>query len=283
MDGLVFRGEGKCAFCCVVMVSVGTRRFRMTVDTRAARSGIRTSFAEQLHRSPSTRGAVARGCCGEGKVGGGQGEMVALGRRGRTDVLRLGLRSDQGANGLGDVVWTEVEFGEVEEAASGLVLGSPETSAWGAMYRRDEEGHAWVEFQALGVALLAVDLDPTSETLCRLRVIEPQVLEGPVVWEVPAYFEGSPRGERVLDDGWSGVRVLGKSLRHGRQTVQVVVDSGRRVVITPLSCPWRVGGAGGDQWMPCFGRRGCESWRGTRILHGPGGVWDDGLGPADCL
>ena len=51
-------------------------------------------------------------------------------------------------------------------------------------------------FELLGVALLAVDMDLTSETSCRLQVIEPQVLEGPVVWEVPVYFDGTPRGEQ---------------------------------------------------------------------------------------
>ena len=79
--GPVFQAGEKSTFRCVVMVSVGARRFRMIVDTRAERSGIRTKFAEQLHRSPSTRGSVARGCRGEGGVGSG-GERV-----GRDGVL----------------------------------------------------------------------------------------------------------------------------------------------------------------------------------------------------
>ena len=47
-------------FNCVVMVTVGTQRFRMTVDTGAARSLIRAKFADQLRRSAKTREAVVR-------------------------------------------------------------------------------------------------------------------------------------------------------------------------------------------------------------------------------
>ena len=229
-------------FNCVVMVTVGTQRFRMTVDTGAARSLIRAKFADQLRRSAKTREAVVRRFKGdrailcEGVVKGMETKPVQV-----VDVLRLGLRSDDGARRTGELVEVEAEFGELEDAADALLLGFPQALAWGAAFAKDVDGHVWVEFRTLGVTLLAEGPTVPSEGSCRLRAIEPQVLEGPRVCDVSAYLDGAPQGEWILDDGWPGVKVVERPLSLGRQVVQMIVEPHQRVVLTPVRCPWRIG------------------------------------------
>ena len=43
---------------CVVPVTIGKHQFRLTVDTGAARSLVKTRFAEQLRKSPKTKDVV---------------------------------------------------------------------------------------------------------------------------------------------------------------------------------------------------------------------------------
>ena len=48
----------KTGFNCVIVVRIGGVPFRVVLDTGAARSLIRTSFAEQLRKNKKTKGAT---------------------------------------------------------------------------------------------------------------------------------------------------------------------------------------------------------------------------------
>jgi hypothetical protein len=48
----------KTGFMCVIVVRIGGVPFRVVLDTGAARSLIRTSFAEQLRKDRRTNGAT---------------------------------------------------------------------------------------------------------------------------------------------------------------------------------------------------------------------------------
>ena len=87
-----------------------------------------------------------------------------------------------------------------------------------------------------------------------------------------------------MDDGWLGVRVLGEPVKRGRQTVQVVVDSGRRVVFTPSSCPWRLGGVGedGGEGVQAGGAVISGVGRGSRESEDARGRWHQSGGRPGC-
>jgi len=143
-------------FHCVIPVTVGSQQFRMTVDTGAARSLIKTRFASDLRRSPKTRDSVVLRAKADRPVsciGICQGmESPVL-----EHVTRLNLSFDEVSDGRGKPrrVSTEVDFAELEGASDMLLLGFPQIAEWGLNITRDDDGHVWVEFTKLGVTVLS--------------------------------------------------------------------------------------------------------------------------------
>jgi len=143
-------------FHCVVPVTIGSQQFRMTVDTGAARSLIKTRFATDLRRSVKTRDSLVLRAKADRPVsciGICQGmESPVL-----EHVTRINLSFDEVSDGRGKPrrVSTEVDFAELEGASDMLLLGFPQIAEWGLNITRDDDGHVWVEFSKLGVTLLS--------------------------------------------------------------------------------------------------------------------------------
>ena len=84
----------------------------------------------------------------------------------------------------------EACFGEMNDCADAIILGFLELARYGYQVEEDDDGHIWVHFHKLGVTMLAETPDLESARVCRLRPVEPRVLEGPCVETVDVYCLG---------------------------------------------------------------------------------------------
>ena len=120
---VVSMGRG---FRCVVPVRIGSVWFRLTVDTGAARSLIRTGFAEQLRKNPKTqeavvlRGRADRDITCVGMCEGMESNVIS-------HVSRIARTFEEVPDGTGATkgVTMEIEFGELDGASDVLFLGIP--------------------------------------------------------------------------------------------------------------------------------------------------------------
>ena len=130
----------------------------------------------------------------------------------------------------------EAAFGEMSDCADPVILGFPELARFGYQVEEeeDDDGHIWVHFTKLGVTVLAEtpDLEPTRA--CRMRPVEPTVLEGPCVEAINVYDSGndSEKGRWICDEAWPGVKVVEGPLVAGPSQIVVAVEPGARAVIT---------------------------------------------------
>jgi hypothetical protein len=67
------------------------------------------------------------------------------------------------------------------DCADAIILGFPELARFGYQVEEDDDGHIWVHFHKLGVTILAETPDQEPARACRLRPVEPRVLDGPCV------------------------------------------------------------------------------------------------------
>ena len=144
-------GMGR-GFHCVVPVRIGPIWFRLTVDTGAARSLVRTSFAEQLRKSPKTqkavvpRGKADREITCVGMCEGMESNVIS-------HVPRLACTFEEvpDGSGLPRAVTLEVDFGELDAASDVLLLGFPQILQWGIAFGHDDDGHGWMEIRKFGL------------------------------------------------------------------------------------------------------------------------------------
>ena len=162
-------------FNCAVSVRINELKFRMTLDSGAARSIIRKSFAEQLRKTRETRGELygpqplSRTINIEGITQGRTSELHAA------TQIRIGLADTV----TGHLAHMEVSFGEMENASETLILGFPDMTQYGFSVEEDDDGNIWVEFRKLGVTLLCELPDCEGTKVCRAVPLEPRVLVGP--------------------------------------------------------------------------------------------------------
>ena len=136
----------------------------------------------------------------------------------------------------------EACFGEMADCADAIILGFPELARFGYQVEEDDDGHIWVHFHKLGVIILAETPDQGPARACRLRPVEPRVLDGPCVEVVDVYCldDGAQQPGWVCDDCWPGVRVIEGPVSLGPGKVIVAVEPGAQAVITGTRVPWQV-------------------------------------------
>ena len=142
----------KTGFNCVVLSRIGGMPFRIVLDSGAARSLARTSFAEQLRKDHRTKGAtygprpLSRPVVLEGVIKGRQSSTI-------TKATQIGLDLPDTLSGkMGRL---EACFGEMPDCADAIILGFPELARYGYQVEEDDDGHVWVHFHKLGVTMLA--------------------------------------------------------------------------------------------------------------------------------
>jgi hypothetical protein len=136
----------------------------------------------------------------------------------------------------------EACFGELADCADPIIPGFPELARFGYQVEEDDDGHIWVQFHKIGVTLLAETPDQEPARACRLRPVEPRVLEGPCVEVVDVYCldDGARLPRWVCDDAWPGVKVVKRPVTVGPGKVVVAIEPGVRAVITGTRVPWQV-------------------------------------------
>ena len=122
-----------------------------------------------------------------------------------------------------------------------MLIGFPDLLTLRPTFFSDEAGVHWVELGALAVTLILEGPSSVRDPEESLRLIEPMVLQGPGVFEVPAVCRGAQSGAWVRGQDWPGVRVVERPLAEGEQIVQVAVEPTVRAVLTVAHCPWRTG------------------------------------------
>ena len=226
-------------FNCVVLVTIGGVKFRVVFDSGAARSLIRTSFAEQLRRNARTKTAtygprpLSRPVILEGVVKGGPPCTLS-----HATQVTLDLKDSV----TGHAASLEACFGEMAECADPLILGFPELARFGYAVEEDDDGHIWVTLSKLGITLLAETPEMEPCRRCKLRPTGPRVLEGPCVEAIDVYCppEATNRCDWIADDAWPGVRVVEGQLKPGASQVIVAVEPGARALLTGSRVPWRI-------------------------------------------
>jgi hypothetical protein len=139
---------------CVVQVGIGKKTFRCALDTGAARSLIRTSFADKLRQSVHTKSALVsrirakNGILCEGVVSGMTTEPISV-----FDTFRLAFQSTdpaertKGRSGQGSV---DIAFGELSSAADALLIGFPDLLSLCPTFRTDSDGAYRLGWRVLG-------------------------------------------------------------------------------------------------------------------------------------
>ena len=128
--------------------------FRLTVDAGAARSLIRTGFAEQLRKNPKTqeavvmRGRADRDITCVGMCEGMESNVIS-------HVSRLACSFEEVPDGSGPTkgVTVEIEFGELDGASDVLFLGFPQILEWGVAFSFDDDGNGWMDLRRFGVVV----------------------------------------------------------------------------------------------------------------------------------
>ena len=144
------------------------------------------------------------------------------------------------------LIWSLVNL---DDAADAMLVGFPTMLEWGVAFEQDADGHIWVELRRFGLTLLAERPPQGDAAVQLLRPVEPQVLVGPIVAAVEARYHGAAPDQWVHDDQWPGAHVVERPLGAERESVkvQVAVEPGARLVISPSSAPWCVRPATEDQ------------------------------------
>ena len=126
----------------------------------------------------------------EGVIKGRQSSTI-------TKATQIGLELPDTVSGkMGKL---EACFGEMNDCADAIILGFPELARYGYQVEEDDDGHVWVHFHKLGVTMLAETPDLDAVRSCRVRPIEPRVLEGPCVETVSVYCLGEASRRPGLD------------------------------------------------------------------------------------
>ena len=142
----------KTGFNCVIVVEIAGMKFRVVLDTGAARDVIRTSFAEQLRRNAKTKKA----CYGPrpmsetvsfvGVVDGMRTSEVTHSTQITTDFVDLETNRKAPH---------ELCFAELAEASDALLIGFPSLCLLGFSTDMDDDGNIWITLSKLGVTTLA--------------------------------------------------------------------------------------------------------------------------------
>ena len=191
-------------FNCVVMVKIGGIKFRVVCETGAARSLVRTSFAQQPRNHRNTRVAaygprpLSRPVVLEGIIKGRPSATL-------TQATQLTLELSDSLTGHKGIM--EACFAEMADCADPIIVGFPGLARFGYSIDEDDDGHIWVTLRNLGVTLLAETPDREAGLRCILRPKEPRVLEGPCVEAVTVYCpaEVAAKDDWIATDAWAGV------------------------------------------------------------------------------
>ena len=234
-------------FNCVVIATIGGKKFRATLDSGASRSVIRTSFAEQLRANKVTKGdaygprPLSRAIVMEGFMAGSLSQELDMATQ-----VKLGFTDVTTAN----EEKFEVCFAECADSADAMLIAFPDLARMGYAIEDDDDGYIWITLRKLGVTLQAEVPDRDKrEGLSRatLKAVEPRVITGPAVEMIDAWC-GEAAGKRwVCDDEWPGVRVIEGPLVEGASQIAVAVEAGQRAIICGGRVPWRVAAYTGAQ------------------------------------
>ena len=145
-------------FNCMVSMKIGSVKFRVCIDSGGARSCIRTAFRKQLEKSAKTKCGVRErvklahtiqctGMCDN---------MVSteITRAVELNLMLEGLDPNGGIETPLPVLITPT-FVELDNASDALLIGFPEMVQYGVRFFADADGNVWVDFEKLGVTLLA--------------------------------------------------------------------------------------------------------------------------------
>ena len=144
-------------FNCVVPVRVGSQQFRMCVDTGGARSMINKKFREKLAKHPKTCQAMQERChIGHEVKCTGICDGMTSTKLEYVSTVRLTLDgvTDDGSRPPKPVD-IDVEMGELEGSTDNLLMGFPDIVRLAVKFYEDADGNVWVEFEKLGITLLA--------------------------------------------------------------------------------------------------------------------------------
>jgi len=139
----------------IVVVSVGAKKFRCVIDTGAARSLIRTSFAIDLAKDPSCSEYVRGFFRGDRMIrieGVHKDQAVSdssLVNVVCSVVLQFLTGGPTGTRKTGPPI--EVEFGCLGSCADAMIIGMPELARWGLKVENDRQDQCYVEILKYGV------------------------------------------------------------------------------------------------------------------------------------
>ena len=144
-------------FNCIIPVLVGGKQFRMCIDTGAGKSMVQKEFREKLQKNARTKDCLLErrrvrnhvhctGICAD----------MASNRIEYESVIELALDpvSEDGSKPppLTSLI---LEMGELSGASDILLMGFPDIARLDVRFFEDADGNVWVEFNSLGVSVLA--------------------------------------------------------------------------------------------------------------------------------
>ena len=152
-------------FNCVVGIRIGSERFRVVLDSGAARNLIRQKFADKLWKSPQTQKSCLRKEKGdreirfEGILKGIETEPVSV----LTTVMaEFEGEALHGSGGTSKAKPLPITFSELKDASDPMIIGFPTLASWGFGVETDEDGVTWVTLSSLGVRIPAEGNGPVD-------------------------------------------------------------------------------------------------------------------------
>jgi hypothetical protein len=139
----------------VVVVGIGSKKFRCIIDTGAARNLIRTSFAIDLALDPLCQKCAHGFFQGDRMIWiegvhkeqtGGDATLVNVVCPVTLQFLTGGA---DGAKKTGPPI--KVEFGCLASCADAMIIGMPTLSEWGMKVESDDQSHCYIEILKYGV------------------------------------------------------------------------------------------------------------------------------------
>ena len=144
-------------FNCMIPVLIGGKQFRMCIDTGAGKSMIQKEFREKMQKNAQTRGSVIerRKIKGDIHCTGICADMSSN-RIEHESVVELALDpvSEDGSKPPPRTFLT-LEMGELGGASDFLLMGFPDIVRLDVRFFEDADLNVWVEFNSLGVSILA--------------------------------------------------------------------------------------------------------------------------------
>ena len=144
-------------FNFVVPIYIGGQIMRMCVDTGGGKSMVRKGLVPKLQKRESTRDQIiARDRIIEDVTCAGICNGMSSNKVEVATKINLTFRGvDPEGGKMPPTVDHVIQFGELPDASDALLMGFPDICKLGVTFYQDSDDNVWVDFQALGVTLLA--------------------------------------------------------------------------------------------------------------------------------